>query len=180
MCHTQAGLLLGCLEVMIEDVVAEATGTGSLSNFCFCCMPDLPNQTRLETIDRIYTYLGHSCSAARVMVRPHQLRMVGRVSTTELLGLNCTYLGQPCSPHQKACDEKHDHDACLGSSPSQRQLAQQAAAARQQWSCIQSSCMQQPLQWPCIYVKTGIDSDFGPCKAVLATKQQHQQQALQP
>ncbi|DBB12260.1 TPA: hypothetical protein ACH3X3_006362, partial [Trebouxia sp. C0006] len=25
--HTQAGLLLGCLEVMIEDVVAEATGS---------------------------------------------------------------------------------------------------------------------------------------------------------
>ena len=29
--QTQAGLLLGCLEVMIEDVVAEATGTAASS-----------------------------------------------------------------------------------------------------------------------------------------------------
>jgi len=71
--HTQAGLLLGCLEVMIEDVAAEATGTGSLSKFCLCCMPDLPKQTRLETMDLIYTYLGNSCSSTLVMVRPHQL-----------------------------------------------------------------------------------------------------------
>ena len=64
--HTQAGLLLGCLEVMIEDVVAEATGTVRLPKPVLCCMPESPKQARLEIIDLIHTYLGNSCSSTKI------------------------------------------------------------------------------------------------------------------
>ena len=54
---------------MIEDVVAEATGMGSLPKSRLCCVPELTKQTRLETIDLLHTYLGKSCRFAGLITR---------------------------------------------------------------------------------------------------------------